>query len=340
MRAVSFFIARVTVGAAFGAAACGNGDDASSPPVATVVAEAGADASKSPDATTATDAAADDGTAIAPDAQGQAVLTTRALLRMANWSADSPAVDFCMAPHGTAAFQGPVLGTDAASIDDAGIDAGSGTLPFPQISAYLLVDPGQYDIRVVAGGAVDCSTGIVPDATNLPVLAPGGLETVALIGANNPQPGELPLKAVGFTDELKNTLVNALLIRVINADVDVPQVQVGELDMYFTPFTAPVGPGSSSAVVDPMADSNGYVPAIPFTGETIAARAVVTTLFDAGPQTLLATAQNISLANGLTVTFVVVGPSGQPGGGSAQLLECVDTAAGAALQGSCTAISK
>jgi hypothetical protein len=339
MRAVSLFIACLTAGAAFGAAACGNGDDASSPPVATVVAEAGADASKSPDATTAPDAATDSGTAIAPDAPLPA-LTTRALLRMANWSADSPAVDFCMAPHGTAAFQGPVLGTDAASIDDAGIDAGSGTLPFPQISAYLLVDPGQYDIRVVAGGAVDCSTGIVQDATNLPALAPGGLETVALLGANNPQPGELPLKVVGFTDELKNTLMDALLIRVINADVDVPQVQVGELDMYFTPFTAAVSPGSSSAVVDHMADSNGYVTVIPFTGETIAARAVVTTLFDAGPQTILATAQNISLANGLTVTFVVVGPSGQPGGGSAQLLECVDTAAGAALQGSCTAISK
>src|SRR5580698_4427991 len=53
----------------------------------------------------------------AADAQGggEGVVTsapsttpTLAGVRLANWSADSPPVDFCLAPHGTTDFQGPL----------------------------------------------------------------------------------------------------------------------------------------------------------------------------------------------------------------------------------------
>src|SRR6202030_1440041 len=42
-----------------------------------------------------------------------------ALVRVANWSPDAPGVDFCLAPHGTTAFVGPLLGTQSALLDAA-----------------------------------------------------------------------------------------------------------------------------------------------------------------------------------------------------------------------------
>jgi hypothetical protein len=330
--------------AGLGAVSCvGNGDDAYYPGPRTGP-DGGADASKVLDATLgdaeggesgldADDGASDD---------GEASTATLALLRVANWSADSPAVDFCVAVHGTGAFQGPILGASAASMEEAGgVLAGSGALSFPQASNYLLFQPAQYDARIVAAGSVDCATGITQDATGLSAVASGGLETIALVGAGHPQDGEPGLKIVGFLDELEGSLKGALIVRVINAAVDLPKAEVGTLDTYFTPFTQPVGFGNSS-VGDPMADPNGYIAELPIVSKTIAARASVATLLDASAHTIVAQAPNISLASGATVTFVVVGANGQVasdgGSGIAALLECVDNAGSVGLQGTCQVI--
>jgi hypothetical protein len=335
MRAVSFLM----VGLAAGALACGNGDDASSP--VAIAMEAGADGSKGPDASAGPDAA-DADAAIAPEA-GEAsppLPPTQALLRMANWSADSPAVDFCLSPHGTGNFRGPILAAAAATMGEGGV---VGALPFPQASSYQLLEPGSYDARLVAAGSVDCATAIVADDTTLPVLGSGGLATIALVGAAHPQQGEPGLELVGFTDELKNSLPDALLIRVINAEVDLPQAEVGTLNTYFTPFLDPVDFGKSSAG-DQMADPNGYIVELAIVNQTLAARATVPSLLGAPAHTIVAQAPTINLPTGNTVTFVVVGSGGQLGadGGPelSRILECVDNAGTAGLVGACKVISQ
>jgi Domain of unknown function (DUF4397) len=343
MRAVSFLMVGVVAAASCGATACGNGDDTSSPPPPMPAADAGVDASKGLDATAGPDAG-DDGASLeaAPDAADVSV-PIRALLRVANWSADAPPVDFCLAKHGTSVFDGPILAANAGSIDDAGVlDAGSGSLAFPQASAYLLLDPGQYDARIVAAGSVNCATGIA-DATSLPVLASGSLHTIALVGAVSPQHGEPKLAIVGFVDELKNSIQGALLIRVINAAADLPKAEVGTFDVYFTPFLSPVSFGASS-VGDPMADPNGYISELPIVDQTIAARASVATLLGASAHTIVAQAPDMTLSLGASVTFVVIGANGQVtsdgGSASSELLECVDSAGTVGLEGSCQVVSQ
>jgi hypothetical protein len=357
MRAVSIFAASLSAGAAIGALGCGNGDDNFVPPPVVKI-DAGADASKPEDATAGGDAsgsAMDVSAQDVPSANWEAGPTpTLALLRLANWSADSPAIDFCTAPHGTGSFTGPILGAKAGPLGEAGvIDSGSGALSFPNVSVYLVVDPGQYDVRLVAGGSVDCSVGILPDATNLPALASGGLATLALFGAAQPQHGEPGLELVGFTDELHGATPGALVVRVINAAVDFPSVAVGTLTMFFTPFgeqavagqsehqVMPVPYGTSS-VGDPFSDPNGYLQQIPVPSQVVAARSAVPSLFDAATHTIIAQAPGISLGAGAAVTFVVVGvgSSGGASSGLAQILECVDNAASLGLSGSCQVISR
>ena len=351
MRAVSLVMVMAGAGASLGVIACAGGGDDNSVPEALVRSDGGADASMHLDATASGDADGGEGSTDATNANdgqdaGDGPQPTLALLRVANWSADAPAVDFCIAPHGTGAFQGPILAARASAIDSAGVlDAGSGALPFPQASAYLVVDPSQYDARLVAAGSADCASKITSDLTDLPVLTSGGLETIALIGATHPQAGEPALKLVGFQDEWMNSLKGALLIRVINAAADLPKAEVGSLQMvqYFYPILFAVPFGSSSAG-DPMADPNGYIGVTPIVGSTLAVRASVGTLLDAAAGTIVAQAPNISLGGGATVTFVVVGIKDQPGPDSgspgAQLLECIDNAGTPGLAGSCHIISQ
>jgi hypothetical protein len=345
MRAVSILTAGLA--ASFASTACGNGDDSFIPaPLAKV--SAGKDASPGVDATAAADAETADAEPFdaGTEASGEggdepAVPPVRSLVRLANWSADSPAVDFCLAPHGSGTFQGPLLAARTASMGDGGP---VGALPFPQATPYLLVDPAQYDARVVAAGSADCATSITDGA--LSALSSGGLMTIALVGAANPQNGEASLEILGFTDELKSSLAGALAIRVINAHVDLAKgVEVGLLNPLLTPFTSGAIPFGSASVAPSVtnSDSNGYVVQIPLVNQIVAARAAAPTLLGAPMHTIVAQAPNISLAPGNTVTFVVVDSKGQPGpdGGSVlgQLLECVDTAGTASLVGACKAIS-
>ena len=72
-----------------------------------------------------------------------------------------PPIDVCVAPHGTTSFQGPLIGQLAASfVDDGGTDAAAPGLDYAQVSAYLPLSTGQYDVRIVSAGAASCSEAI------------------------------------------------------------------------------------------------------------------------------------------------------------------------------------
>jgi hypothetical protein len=321
------------------AVSCGNGDDAYYPAPGPGP-DGGGDASKVLDATPgdaeggksgvdAGDAAGDD---------GETSTATLALLRFANWSADSPAVDFCLAPHGTGAFQGPILGPWAAALNEAGvIDAGSGALSFPDATGYLVVDPAQYDVRLVVAGATDCSAMITPDATSLPALVSGAAGTIALVGAASPQHGEPSLEIVGFLDDLTSNLPTAFVLRAINAAPDLPKVSVGTLsggsfqsDLVGVPFGA-----SSAGVANvgrSLPDPNGYVPVTPLVDGIVAASPSVPTLLDGSAGSIVAQTSPLTVGVGAIVTVAVVGASGQT---AAQIVVCIDNAGSVGLQGTC-----
>lgn len=114
-----------------------------------------------------TDAGSIDTSADAGDAsEDVAPQPPQTFLRIANASPDSPPFDVCVAPHGTTAFQGPLLGQLAATLglaapasgDAGGEDAGAVALAFAQVSAYVPLSPGQYDALLVPAGAASCGS--------------------------------------------------------------------------------------------------------------------------------------------------------------------------------------
>jgi hypothetical protein len=84
-------------------------------------------------------------------------------LRIAHLSPDAPPLDVCVAPHATAAFQGPLFAglatgvNGAAPSDDAQApDAGVTGVAYARVSAYVSLPAGQYDVRLVAAVAGSC----------------------------------------------------------------------------------------------------------------------------------------------------------------------------------------
>jgi hypothetical protein len=96
-----------------------------------------------------------------------------ASVRIAHVSPDAPALDVCVALHGTTDFRGPLIAQLAASLAGGGSadggkedDAGPVGLAFSQVSAYLSLAPGQYDVRLVAAGAQTCASPAAVDDQN------------------------------------------------------------------------------------------------------------------------------------------------------------------------------
>jgi hypothetical protein len=253
-------------------------------------------------------------------------------IRVANWSSDAPAVDFCLAPAGSNAFQGPMMKAKAQALDGGSTtpDGGIVGLPFPQVSSYSLVAAGQYDVRVVVALAADCSVSVVGDATRLPPSSSSTPITVALVGT-----GALR-KLLIFADETGPAKSTNLALRFIHAASGIGPVSFGTGDVTSgfkalfsgVPFqasgtlpdggtTAPTLPDGGSG---PAADANGYLQRSPLTSTTLSAQLTGIT-DDSGAATQLASTSSFSAAAGAVITFALVGTQGAP-----QLLRCLDNA--------------
>jgi hypothetical protein len=256
---------------------------------------------------------------------------TMALIRVANWSSDAPAIDLCIAPHGTSAFQGPIV---AQLAETSMSDAGAEGIASPLVSAYTLVAPGQYDARVVVAGSGSCTAGIGADATALPIVATGGAETIALIGDVAPSLGGYKKRVVGFLDDVSPT--GATAVRVINAATAMPQVDVGTGTFASKNFLAifqhvPVGMTGqpNGAWIPFLVDSNGYDSNPPFSNVVLSAHATGATT-DAVP--LSTSPSATSIPAGAVVTIAVVGgASGTP----VSLVTCFDNAGTVDTLGDC-----
>jgi len=300
----------------------------------------GADAGSCADAGTSAHADASGGDGAPPPAWLAGV-------RLANWSPDAPAVDLCLAPHGTGAFQGPLVGAQLAALSDAGLaDGGAAGVPFPQASSYAYLPPGRYDARLVAAGSPDCSVGVLaPDDAGLAPLAAGSMTTIAAVGEVSGGTGGAPGVALAsFADDFDGRLEGGpsiVALRFVAAAPRVAQVSVGtgkladfSFQQWFVgvPFgqagtakeaeTTESGPAPSSVV-----DGNGYVLLAQLWGQTVSVHAFKT-------HTDLAVAAGLNAVPGTVVTIVLVGDT------TLQLVECFDSAATGGLLSPCSVVSQ
>jgi hypothetical protein len=302
----------------------------------------------SADAAAADDAVAD---GVAPPT-GDAAPPPRAGLRFANWSPDAPAVDFCIAPHATTDFQGPMVAAKLQALEDSGIDDDAGTpgLSFPQVGSYFYVTPGGYDVRVVAAGSPDCTVGVVaPDDTTVPALSADTLTTIAAIGDVKPPAGEPTISLASYHDDIEPTLDGGspldggeliVPMRFINAAPSVPEISFGTgtiADSSFVQRFVGVRFGQAGSLQEATAteftppylaevDGNGYALLASLLPETVSLHAFRTRVdLVAGPQ--------VPAPPGILVTMVAVGDS------TFHIVECFDNAGTTGLLSTCNVIS-
>jgi hypothetical protein len=162
-----------------------------------------------------------------------------ARVRVAHVSPGAPAVDFCLAVHGTTSFTGPVL---------AGAGRAAG-LAYGTVTRYFDVDAARYDVRLVAPGAADCKTPLagLDDFTRLPELAPGAAATIAAEGTLGGQ-ADAAFTLRGYADDTAAMPARARL-RLIHASPGTPPVDAGTGGgALFAPVFSGVAFGEASAV--------------------------------------------------------------------------------------------
>jgi hypothetical protein len=252
-------------------------------------------------------------------------------VRLADWVPDAPPLDVCIAPSGSGFPGAPLMASffsapDAGGLEDGGNPAG---LAFPQVSSYVNVPVGQYDVRLVAAGSTDCSSPIGSDLTGVSPLLFNTFNTLAILGELAPEAGAPSLRAVLFSDDhiapsSNDPSAPYVGLRFINAGPNVPSAEIGSYDNgTYGVNVAGVAFGASSAS-STEADRNGYVRTVPMAaGQDIAVRAsddyaglgqVVTTALE-------------SVAGGAVATIALVAPV--PGAADAGASPVADAAAGA-----------
>jgi hypothetical protein len=215
-----------------------------------------------------------------------------------------------MTTHGTSFAGTPMVETLVGGLD-AG-DGGPVGLAYTEVSAYVDVPVGQYDIRLVAAGSPDCSSGLVPDFANLPQLYFDSFYTLALVGDLAPDAGAPSLRAVVFGDDTtsppsSDPTAPFIGIRFVNAAPDVSSAEIGSYDQgtstpVYAAFLSGVTFGTASIGAGAV-DRNGYASVEPMgVGQDLAIRSsddyagyrqVVTTVLE-------------SVAGGVPVTIALV----------------------------------
>jgi hypothetical protein len=290
-----------------------------------------------------------DATAVGDDAavdSGDAATgTPQAYIRLAHWSPDAPAADFCVEPAGTVwAGQTPQLAQIVADADAGALgDGGSAGITFPQVTSYLILPPGTYEVRLVAAGSADCSTGLA----DLPSLAIGAntYTTVAAIGEKTPVAGDQALALTSFTDDV-GAPAGQIALRFVNVSPAQALMQAdlgwgsqsGAGGMWAALFTGVAfghtgaSVGSDAGTVDP----NGYVAINALQTATLSAHATAS----ASDATIALNDVSIPAMSAATVALVN-GVSNGTASGAVKLLQCtdVDNSTGTSLLTTCTIIS-
>jgi hypothetical protein len=273
----------------------------------------------------------DDGSGDEPEA------STSTFVRLAQLSPDTSAVDVCVAPHGSTAFRGPLIGQLAASMGDVDLDGGDAEaapgISYSQVSAYMPLDAGAYDVQIVAAGASDCASPLVA-ATPLPTLAAGAFTTVLLAGEASPAGAEAPLGLTALVDD--SVLPGgAAMLRVVNAVPSVPALDfgLGSAAAWIPVFTGVAfgAAGSHAATGEGTLDPAGYLPIGPLSAQPMSARPA-----DADAATDTAVATSVEVDFGSIATLVAIGGKTGDAAHPPQLLLCIDNQPSGGLLSDCS----
>jgi hypothetical protein len=258
-----------------------------------------------------------------------------AFVRAAQWSPDAPPVDICFNPAGGSfSDQVPALGHvlanlagDAGALDAGGGDGGAAPgLLFPQVTSYLIIPAGTYDVRFVAAGATDCTTGMGMDLTGV-VLGASSYTTIAALGDVTPATGDQTFRLASFSDDVVAPS-SQISLRFINAspaaDLAMADLGTGSIVGNGGPFTAvfsAIAFGTASGAVFTDAgpvDANGYIADLPLAGATLSAHAT-----GAAQDTTIAS-DDVSVASGAATVALINGSSNPTASSAAKLLLCLD----------------
>jgi hypothetical protein len=305
------------------------------------------------------------------DAVDVAATAPQTFVRVAHAVPDAPPVDFCVAPHGTTAFQGPLLGQLAGELAEAGapVPAGDGPdgaadfgLSYTQVSAYVALDAGTYDLRIVASGAGSCDFSAPPSGdagldadgsgdgppdapgspavsstwTSLAALPEGGYTTILLAGDLSPAGSDALMAVTALRDDAILP-GGAALLRAVNAVPSAPDLDFGlGSSPPWIPLVTAVAFGQAAGHAAPgegAVDANGYLPVGAFASQPFSVRA---TGRDAS--TDLAASAAVSLDLGAVATvFAIGGKTGDVARPSALLL-CIDNQPAGGLLSDCSVL--
>jgi hypothetical protein len=229
---------------------------------------------------------------------------------------------------------------------DAGAvgDGGAAGVTFPQVTLYLVLPPGTYEVRLVAAGSTDCSTSLV-DLPSLAIAA-NTYTTIAVIGEKTPVGGDQALALTSFTDEV-TAPAGQIALRFVNASPSQTLTQGADLGTGSQAGTGgPWAPlfsgvafghtGASNGSDAGTVDANGYLAFNPLQTATLSAHATAT----ATDATIALNDVSIPAASAATVALVN-GVSNGTTAGAMKLLQCpdVDNSTGTSLLTTCNIIS-
>jgi hypothetical protein len=256
------------------------------------------------------------------------LLPVRAFVRFAHLSPDAPAVDVCVRPVGSSTWVGVT-----PTLRSLGATAG---LSFAQVTRYLALTPGQYQVRLVAPGSLTCiaALGGLPDVT-LTSLPGGARITVAAAGRLAPPPGTPGLLLRTAVDGNTRPALGRIHLRFAHFSPGAPNVDAGILSgASFTPVFTNVAFGNIAAPTgsEPV---TGYLPTAPLAGATLQVRA-------AGTSTAVLTIPGVSLpatvSRGTAVSLFAVGLVGGSGAQRLSALVCNDRVPAAGVLASCARV--
>jgi hypothetical protein len=241
---------------------------------------------------------------------------TVANIRVAHLSPGAPAIDFCLALHGTTVFTGPILSGQGVLIG----------LPYAAVTKYQTVAAGQYDVRLVPAGATSCATSLggLPDQTNLPAVSPNGAVTIAALGELSPGDAGGPFGLKAFVDDTSVSTGNAKL-RFVHASSGTPSVDVGTGGgVLLSPLFNDIAFASAASA------TNGYIETPPLASVEISARVHATT-------TDVLSLPNTDLASGAIATAFAIGKIGNIAT-PLRVLLCLDNGASVGALTPCTVV--
>ena len=238
--------------------------------------------------------------------------TGPAQVRFAHLSPNKPPIDLCMAVHGTGLFNGPLL-------KPVGVVATG--LAYGQVSKYLSVAPGSYDVRVVDGGATTCADSLF-DTTTLPAFIAGDAVTVVSTGLIPPQVGDPnAFTVVAYSDD-RSAPAGKTQARFIHAAPVTPALDFGSgSGSGFSAMFDNVAYLVAGTPVSSSADVNRYVTLTSASAPTTFSLRLSNTSSDAITITSAA-----AQTSGAVVTWYAIG-SLTPMPNPLQVLVCTDNGA-------------